>query len=207
MRFAVISIQPSLWPCSRRASCWLLRRGSHVRQIRQSSHGCLDVWMYIPNRCSRVSWPMHTYADKVFQWGFLLLKIFPLMLLLGLTDRVIENMSRNRHALRKKESINLWQNIYIYIYTLQETNISPKNGILKMIFLFPRWDMLIPWRVYILYTCIYVHLSLPPSFSPFRNLVLQGGTSCYRRVWLQGFWAHFRRCNREEPKLLALLCR
>ena len=31
--------------------------------------------------------------------------------------------------------------------TLQETNISPKNGILKMSFLFPRWDMLVPWRV------------------------------------------------------------
>ena len=31
--------------------------------------------------------------------------------------------------------------------TLQGTNISPQNGILKMIFLFPRWDMLIPWRV------------------------------------------------------------
>ena len=31
--------------------------------------------------------------------------------------------------------------------TLQETNISPQNGILKMIFLFPRWDMLIPWRI------------------------------------------------------------
>ena len=31
--------------------------------------------------------------------------------------------------------------------TLLGTNISPKNGILKMIFLFPRWDMLIPWRV------------------------------------------------------------
>ena len=31
--------------------------------------------------------------------------------------------------------------------TLQGTNISPKNGILKMIFLFPRWDMLVPWRV------------------------------------------------------------
>ena len=31
--------------------------------------------------------------------------------------------------------------------TLQGTNISRKNGILKMIFLFPRWDMLIPWRV------------------------------------------------------------
>ena len=35
----------------------------------------------------------------------------------------------------------------INMLTLQETNISPKNGILKMIFLFPRWDMLIPWRV------------------------------------------------------------
>ena len=27
--------------------------------------------------------------------------------------------------------------------TLPETNISPKNGILKMIFLFPRWDMFV----------------------------------------------------------------
>jgi len=35
--------------------------------------------------------------------------------------------------------------------TLQGTNISPKNGILKMIFLFPRWDMLIPWRVILEY--------------------------------------------------------
>ena len=34
------------------------------------------------------------------------------------------------------------------LVTLQGTNISPKNGILKMIFLFPRWDMLISWRVY-----------------------------------------------------------
>ena len=32
-------------------------------------------------------------------------------------------------------------------FTLQGTNISPKNGVLKMIFLFPRWDMLIPWKV------------------------------------------------------------
>ena len=37
-----------------------------------------------------------------------------------------------------------------HISTLQGTNISPKNGILKMIFLFPRWDMLIPWRVCLL---------------------------------------------------------
>ena len=36
--------------------------------------------------------------------------------------------------------VNIWN-------TLLGTNTSPKNGILKMIFLFPRWDMLIPWRV------------------------------------------------------------
>ena len=33
------------------------------------------------------------------------------------------------------------------IFTLQGISIYPKNGILKMSFLFPRWDMLIPWRV------------------------------------------------------------
>ena len=31
--------------------------------------------------------------------------------------------------------------------TLPGTNISPEKSILKMIFLFPRWDMLISWRV------------------------------------------------------------
>ena len=31
--------------------------------------------------------------------------------------------------------------------TFQGTNISPEKSILKMIFLFPRWDMLISWRV------------------------------------------------------------
>ena len=32
--------------------------------------------------------------------------------------------------------------------TLLGTNISPTKALLKMIFLFPRWDMLVPWRVY-----------------------------------------------------------
>ena len=36
-------------------------------------------------------------------------------------------------------------------YILQGTNISQKKCILKMIFLFPRWDMLIPGRVYHIY--------------------------------------------------------
>ena len=43
--------------------------------------------------------------------------------------------------------------------TLQGTNICPKNGILKMIFLFPRWDMLIPWRVHLFFHVHFPHLS------------------------------------------------
>ena len=31
--------------------------------------------------------------------------------------------------------------------TLLVTNISPPKALLKMIFLLPRWDMLLPWRV------------------------------------------------------------
>ena len=34
-------------------------------------------------------------------------------------------------------------------FTLPETNISPEKTLLKMIFLFQRWDMLVPWRVYL----------------------------------------------------------
>ena len=31
--------------------------------------------------------------------------------------------------------------------TLPETNISIEKAIMKMVFLFQRWDMLVPWRV------------------------------------------------------------
>ena len=34
------------------------------------------------------------------------------------------------------------------MFTLQGINISPDKAYLKMIFLFPRWDMLVSWRVY-----------------------------------------------------------
>ena len=37
--------------------------------------------------------------------------------------------------------------LHVANVTLLGTNISSKDGILKMIFLFPRWDMLVPWRV------------------------------------------------------------
>ena len=48
---------------------------------------------------------------------------------------------------------SLWKKLY----TLQGTNISPKNGILKMIFLFLRWDMLIPWRVCLNPVAVEIH--------------------------------------------------
>ena len=35
----------------------------------------------------------------------------------------------------------------VWVDTLQGTNISHQKSLLKMIFLFPWWDMLIPWRV------------------------------------------------------------
>ena len=38
-------------------------------------------------------------------------------------------------------------NSFRFVDTLLGTNISPEKSILKMIFLFPRWDMLISWRV------------------------------------------------------------
>ena len=47
----------------------------------------------------------------------------------------------------RKYGVFASQSVFGRFLTLQGTNISPKNGILKMIFLFPRWDMLIPWRV------------------------------------------------------------
>ena len=38
-------------------------------------------------------------------------------------------------------------------------------ALLKMIFLFPRWDMLVPWRVYIIYSSIFI-ISIHHYFMP-----------------------------------------
>ena len=67
------------------------------------------------------------------------------------------------------------------LYTLQGTNISPQNGILKMIFLFPRWDMLIPWRVTLLITSELIHKTEPWRWN----------TTCFRSsAWPKSpcFW-------------------
>ena len=49
-------------------------------------------------------------------------------------------------GLSRIPKILVWKKVYFYIPS-RELTYPPKNGILKMIFLFPRWDMLVPWRV------------------------------------------------------------
>ena len=62
--------------------------------------------------------------------------------------RVWSPMMPRRLTVRQEEGPYQITGRWFYeVVTLQGTNISPQNGILKMIFLFPRWDMLIPWRV------------------------------------------------------------
>ena len=57
-------------------------------------------------------------------------------------------------------------NIDFLMITLQGTNISHQKSLLKMIFLFPRWDMLIPWRVYTLHVIgLFNHwITIPTLF-------------------------------------------
>ena len=57
------------------------------------------------------------------------------------------------HGRRCGQSLrNRWRTSWVHqlvlLDTLLGTNISPEKSVLKMIFLFPRWDMLISWRVF-----------------------------------------------------------
>ena len=77
-------------------------------------------------------------------------------------------------------------------YTLQGTNISPKNGILKMIFLFPRWDMLIPWRV----SHFFTGLVDASNFSFFtRNLAHFNRCRCICIILVSIHSANFSCCD------------
>ena len=58
--------------------------------------------------------------------------------------------------------------------TLQGTNISPKNGILKMIFLFPRWDMYPFPGGYIFNIPFYTERAVEPGSSSGSTPCLQG---------------------------------
>ena len=58
--------------------------------------------------------------------------------------------------------------------TLLGTNISPPRVYVKMIFLFPRWDMLVPWRVQIIianYTTTNYYSKLPLHFTIANNTI------------------------------------
>ena len=62
----------------------------------------------------------------------------------------VENSSTKDQKWKQEIHLMYLKSVHKFVVklgTLQGTNISPQNGILKMIFLFPRWDMLIPWRV------------------------------------------------------------
>ena len=68
--------------------------------------------------------------------------------------------------LNNKQQIYEFRGMFFWWkFTLLGTNISPEKSILKMIFLFPKWDMLIPWRVPVL------HLRTSPSSLPRRGLI------------------------------------
>ena len=72
--------------------------------------------------------------------------------------------------------------------TLLGTNISLSKAILKVSFLFPRWDMLIPWRVVELFQMVY-------PFLKYWNTGLK--TSCFAKIIVisspQKNWADFQR--------------
>jgi len=70
----------------------------------------------------------------------------------------------------------------LFWYTLQVINISHKNGILKMIFLFPRWDMLVSWMVVIL---IYHEQQLFQISNPKTPLGILTWTSVASASWMQ----------------------
>ena len=68
------------------------------------------------------------------------------------------NKHRQASALEQKCEV-------VDIDTLLGTNISPTKAVLKMISLFPRWDMLVPWRVFLFSMFWY-------AFDGFRNLAI-----------------------------------
>ena len=80
--------------------------------------------------------------------------------------------------------------------TLQGTNMSPKNGILKMIFLFPRWDMLIPWRVY-----IYIWINMHPSPCTTAEFRLECRDLCLWKKVVTGSW-HYTSCPPRRHRFL-----
>ena len=66
-------------------------------------------------------------------------------------------------------TISLRRRMQTRKYTLLGTNISPIKALLKMMFLFPRWDMLVPWRVVVVCCGFSISLSCVSLAKPNRR--------------------------------------
>ncbi len=74
--------------------------------------------------------------------------------------------------------------------TLLGTNISTHKGILEsMIFLFPRWDTLVPWRV------LFIHVHYPLSVGMGRTWLNRLCFSCWT-VYQDPSTRHFSNCRK-----------
>ena len=103
-----------------------------------------------------------------------------------------------RHFSWEEKTTSPWRSPEMMeIDALQEANISPQNGSLKMIFLFPRWDMLIPWRVLVLDGTLKIRTDVPACYSQY-SLCKKCGVffflACRRwKVWCMKYlwdWEH-----------------
>ena len=71
------------------------------------------------------------------------------------------------------------------------TNISPEKSILKMIFLFPRWDMLISWRVVFPKRAPFPARNLTDKISGWELLLLLTARN-WDRCWQMTRWPRIR---------------
>ena len=87
----------------------------------------------------------------------------------------------------KNGGLKFW--LKIFENTLLGTNISPEKSISKMIFLFPRWDMLISWSV--LYTFVawidFAYVSLEQRKRPLRLGQAQKETFIFKASIFRGY--------------------
>ena len=95
----------------------------------------------------------------------------------------------------EKARLNL---VVIVDVTLLGTNISPPKVCLKMIFLFPRWDIFFPWRV-----CQYIKYHLLCVIIPFGSIRSKG--SVVRISWWRLCNALAGRCAKMSSFLITSL--
>ena len=87
------------------------------------------------------------------------------------------------HSLPKSISLIMFR-VFFPGCTLLGTNMSPEKSILKMIFLFLRWDMLIPWRVFNHFQSVFFRVYLHTvHFFELRSWIPMEPWPVPRHVW------------------------